>query len=219
MKKRLLVLTASFLAACALVSSAACTKNIDYTEYVSERRSDVFTYKDDSTEIKIYCSQKEQPYTADGYKGELCDVVEIFVTLPKNPQVLEIKTEGYEGEMNYQAVDKNYYLSFSSPAFDKTGVEVTLTHDGESNTYTALSVKHENVMTCDQAVLCVKEHAAELFESLTKNGLFDGEIYVRLLYDDGCYYYVGICDKTKKINAYLIDGVRGKVIATKTLQG
>ena len=149
----------------------------------------------------------------------MCDVVEIYVTLAKNPQELEVQVEQLGGEMNYQAVTRQYYLSLTAAAFDKSGVEVTLTADGKKETYTALSVKDNNVMSCEKAVECVAEYASELFEGLTANNLFDGEIFVRLLYDEGCYYYVGVCDKDKHITAFLIDGERGKVIAKKEIQG
>ncbi|MBD5584768.1 MAG: hypothetical protein HDQ88_06780 [Clostridia bacterium] len=218
--KKFCTLTAIFvLSALFLLTASACSKSVNYLDYVSERRLNVYVYRDDDTEVKIYCSQKEQPYCADGIKGELCDLIEIFVKLPKNPQELEVSVEGFTGEMNYQAVDGIFYLSYTSPAFTGSGVTVTLTADGESKSYDALSVKDDKVMSCDDAVLCVAEHAKDLFESLTDGRLFDGEIYVRLLYDEGCYYFVGVCDKEKSIHAYLIDGERGKVIATKSIQG
>lgn len=218
--KKFFILTAIIaLNAVLLLSATACSRQVNYLDYVSERRSDVYVYRDDDTEVKIYCSQKEQPYCADGIKGELCDLIEIFVKLPKNPQELEVSVENFSGEMNYQAVDGIFYLSYTSPAFSKSAVTVTLTCDGESKSYDALSVKYEGVMSCDEAVLCVAEHAKELFDSLTENGLFDGEIYVRLLYDEGCYYYVGVCNKEKTVNAFLIDGERGKIIAKKSIQG
>lgn len=203
---------------CVFCALPACSRQVNYSDYVSESRSDIFLYKDDTTEIKIFCVKKEQPFSADGYKGELCDLIEIYVTLAKNPQELEVSVENLGGEMNYQAVTRQYYLSFSAEPFKKSGVEVTLTADGKKETYSALSVKDNGVMSCESAVLCVTEYASELFESMTVNGLFDGEIFVRLLYDDGCYYYVGVCNKEKHITAFLIDGERGKVIAKKEIQ-
>jgi len=203
---------------CAVCALSACSKQVNYCDYISESRSDVFLYKDDTTEIKIQCVKKEQPFSADGYKGEVCDLVEVYASLSKNPQVLEVSVENLGGEMNYQSVGRQYYLSFSAAAFNKSSVEVTLTADGKAETYTALSVKDGSVLSCENAVTCVAEYASELFEGLTSNGLFDGEIFVRLLYDEGCYYYVGVCDKEKHITAFLIDGERGKVIAKKELQ-
>lgn len=204
---------------CGVCALSACSKQVNYCDYISESRTDIFLYKDDATEIKIQCSKKEQPFAADGYKGELCDLVEIYVTLEKNPQELEVQVEGLGGEMNYQAVTRQYYLSFTAAAFEKSGVEVTLTADKKTETYTALSVKDDKVLSCEKAVECVAEYASELFDSLTSNGIFSGEIFVRLLYDDGCYYYVGVCDKSKHVTAFLIDGERGKVIAKKEIQG
>ncbi len=210
------VLTAA-AAAVILFTVTGCAKRVDYSDYVSERRTDIFVYEDDDVSIKAYCSEKEQPYAADGIKGEMCPVVELFVSLPKNPQELNASVEGLGGEMNYRAVENCYYLSFSAQAFNKTAVDITLDYDGESKTYSALSVKYDGVMSCDEAVLCAVEYNRELFDKLTAGGLFDGEIYVRLLHDEGCYYYVGVCDKQKHITAFLIDGEHGKVITTKEI--
>lgn len=220
MKIKLFALGAICAALCAAAFAfSGCMRQVDYSAYVSERRTNVFLYEDDATAVKIYCSQKEQPYAADGFKGEMSDLVEIFVTLPKVYDSVEVSAGTLSGEMSYQAVEKRFYLSLSAPEFATSSVDVTLTFDGESKTFSALSVKDSGIMNCDEAVKCVAEHAKELFEGLTANGLFDGEIFVRLLYDDGCYYYVGVCDKTKHISAFLIDGEKGKIISTKELQG
>ena len=218
MKKFIL---ATLLTAAAVSSSVffcGCNKKTDYFSYISEKRTNIFVYCDDTVEVKVQCSVKEQPFAADGYCGETNSFAEVSVSLPKNPQKLEVSVEGNEGEMNYQAVENLYTLSFSAPEFTADRVDVTITYDGESRTYTALSVKHGSVLSCEQAVQCVIERDGELFKNLTYDGLFNGEIFVRLLYDDGCYYYVGVCDKNKHISAYLIDGERGTVIATKDLQ-
>lgn len=194
-----------------------CAKSVDYLSYISEKRTDVFLYSDDGLEIKIYVSEKETPYCADGIRGEVSPLTEIFVTLPKNYDEVNISVGNVGGEMNYRSVENLYYISSSEGKFEGGNAEVTLSYGGESKTYTAQSVLYDGVMDCDGAVNCVIEHDAEFFKSLTQNNIFCGEIYVRLLYDEGCYYYVGVCDRNKKINAYLVDGERGKIIATKEL--
>ncbi len=214
MRKFLILLAA----ACALLfTSAGCASKTNYLNYVSEKRHGVFLYNDSETEIKIHCLEREQPYAADGVKGEMNSLIEIFVSLPKNPEALEIKVENHQGEMNYQTVHNRYYLSFSAESFASEGVDVTLTADGESKTYKALSVKHDGVISCDEAVKCVTEHDADYFKNLTENGVFKAEIYVRLLYDEDCYYYVGVCDRAGNIQAYLVNGENGKIIAVKNL--
>ncbi|MDE6598261.1 MAG: hypothetical protein K2K60_06450 [Clostridia bacterium] len=197
---------------------AGCKKGgTDYTDYISEMRTDIYLYSNDGTEIKIYRAQKETPFNADGVKGEMSDLTEIYVTLPKNYDEIEVSVCNIEGEMSYSAVDKCYYLSCTGGGVTGGSVDVTLTYGGKSETYSAASVLYDGVISCKEAVKCVIDHDKGLFSSLTENKIFKGEIFVRLLYDEGCYYYVGVCNRDKNISAYLIDGERGKIIAKREL--
>ena len=214
MKKFLLLfLTATV----ALFLFSGCKKQVDYLNYISEKRSNIYLYADDEYEIKIQVSQREVPYSTDGIRGEVSGFCEIFVTLPKNYDEVEIHAGNIEGEMNYRAVENCYYLSQSDGNIAGDSVLVTLTFNGESKEFTVISVLYDGVITCEEAVKCAIDYDGALFKSLTNKDIFLGEIFVRLLYDDGCYYYVGVCDRNKKITAYLIDGERGTVIATKEL--
>lgn len=215
MKKFLLVCLSLCLAACLL---GGCRKKVDYLSYVSEKRTNIYLYSNDGLEIKIYISEKETPYSADGIKGEMSGLTEIYVTLPKNYDEVNVSVGDAEGEMSYRAVENCYYISFAD-AVAGDSADVSLSCGYDSYTCTAVSVLYDGVMDCDSAVKCVTEHDGELFTSMTENGIFRGEIYVRLLYDEGCYYYVGVCDRDKNISAYLVDGERGKIIATKKLNG
>ena len=212
-------MTLVLAAACALLLFTGCNTQFDYTKYVSEKRSEIYLYKDDEVDITIHCVSREQPYNADGICGDKCDLVEIFIKFSKSPDSVEISLEGFSGEMNYEAVDRRFTASFSSPAYRAEGVDITLVVNGGSKTYRALSVLDSGVLTCEQILKCAIEHDRELFESLKSGRDFAGEIYIRLLYDDGCYYYLGVCDRNKNITAYLLDGGVGKVIATKKISG
>lgn len=216
MKKFLLAFLAAICALSALAFSG-CKKDTDYSQYISEKRTDIYLYSNDGTEIKIYKSEKETPFCADGIKGNVTDITEIFVKLTKNCEEVEISAGGISGEMNFKAVENLYYLSASAADISGDSVEVTLKLDGKEETYTAQSVKYGNIISCENALQCVIERDKELFESMTDNGVFSGEIFIRLLYDEGCFYYVGVCDRNKNINAYLVDGERGKIITTKQL--
>ena len=216
MRKFIFIAAATCAAACLFTG---CKKNVNYLDYISEKRTDIYLYSDDGLEIKIYKSEKETPYSADGIKGNMGKLCEIFVTLPKSAETVEISVGGINGEMSYRAVENCYYISAADGGIDGESASVTLVRDGESATYTAQSVLYDGVMNCDQAVKCVIDYNTELFKSLTTDKLFDGEIFVRLLYDEGCYYFVGVCDKNSKITAYLVDGERGKIIAQREING
>ena len=213
----IIALTVCTLAVCALTGCKS--KKTDYTNYISEKRTNIYLYSNDGLEIKIYISEKETPYSADGIKGEVSSLTEIFVTLPKNYDEVEVKAGNVEGEMSYRSVENCYYLSSSGGNISGESVDVAIDCGGESNTYSAVSVLYGGILSCDDALKCVIEHDENLFKSMTENNIFCGEIFIRLLYDEGCYYYVGVCDRNKKINAYLVDGERGRIIATKELNG
>ncbi|MDE7182455.1 MAG: hypothetical protein K2O41_05450 [Clostridia bacterium] len=216
--KKFILLTLPLFIICTLCGcKGGCKKGVNYLDYVSERRTDIYLYSNDGLEIKIYLSERETPYCADGIKGDVSSFTEVFVTLPKNYEEVNISLGGVDGEMNYRAVENCYYLSFSACNISGEDTAVTLKYGDVSADFTAVNVKYSGVMDCDSAVKCVIEHQGELFESMTDNGIFTGEIFVRLLYDEGCYYYVGVCNRDKKINAYLVDGERGKIIAAKEL--
>ncbi len=214
--KKIVFLISVFCAAICI--TAGCkSKGTDYSDYISEMRSDIYLYSNDGLEIKIYRSQKESPFNADGIKGEMCDLTEIYVSLPKNYDEVEVSVCEIEAEMSFRAVDNCYYMSCTGGGISGEKADVTLTYGGKSETYCAASVLYNGVISCKEAVNCVRDHDGALFSTLTENGIFKGEIFVRLLYDEGCYYYVGICNRDKKISAFLVDGERGKVIAKREL--
>lgn len=208
---------AALFAAVTLAGIAACSKETDYTLFISEKRSEIYMYSDDDVDFKIYCVEREQPYLSDGICGEMCKIVEVYASFPAAYESVEVTVEGFSGEMNYVAVDRQFTLSYSADPFSSDGVNVKLAYGKEQKTFRALNVADGGTMTCEQAVRCAADHDKELFESLKRKNGFSGEIYVRLLYDEGCYYYVGVCDRDKNVSAYLVDGVKGKVISKKKL--
>lgn len=201
---------------CAVGFLGGCKKKVNYLDYISESRYGIWLYSSDGLEVKIYRSAKENPYIADGIKCEMTELTEVYVTLPKNYDEVELSLGSAGGEMSYRAVENCYYISFAD-GVSGDNIDVNLTCGSDSYTCTAVSVLYDGVMDCNGAVKCVLEHDGELFSSMTENGIFCGEIFVRLLYDEGCYYYVGVCGRDKNITAYLVDGERGKIIATKKL--
>lgn len=208
---------ASVFAAVLFCQLTGCSTEVDLSKYISEKRSEIYLYSDDDLEIKLYCVSREQPYAADGICGNICDLIEIFISFGKTPDKVEVIVNGLHSEMNYEAVQNRFTLTYSASPLNADGVDISLVCDGEQRDYRALSVKDKGILSCEQAVKCAYEYDKEMFRSLESRHDFNGEIYVRLLYEDGCYYYVGVCDRNKNITAYLLDGGTGKIIATKKL--
>lgn len=207
----------SCLAICILplLSLAACKKNVDYFNYVSEYRSGVYYYEDDVVTVKIYSVARETPYALDGIKGNMNSLTEVYYSCEGSANEVEISLLGHGGEMSWLAVTRNFYLSFPCDPLTETSIPVTLTVDGVEKKFDVFNVAEEGTIDGKTALDCVREYDTESFTALTNNGVFAGELIVRLLYDEGCYYYVGICDGNRHVHAYLVDGENGRIIAER----
>lgn len=212
MKKFLLSL---ILCLPALLCLSACKKNVDYFSYVSEYRKSVYFYKDDLVSVKIYSVDRETPYSLDGVKGDVSNVTEVFLEYANSADEVEIELLGHGGEMSWQAVTRNYYLSFAGDELSGASITVTLKIDGSEKQLDVFNVAEEGTIDGKTALKCVREYDGDAFTSLTDGSAFAGEIIIRLLYDDGCFYYVGICNRDAEVHAYLVNGADGRIIAER----
>ena len=211
--KKILYLAAALAAAAAML--CGCAKKTNYADYISEKRYAVYLYEDDAESIKIYCSEKESPFVADGVKGKTTTVTEIYAKLSGEPETVNISGGGITGgEMSYMTVRDCWYLSCGE-TIEGDSAELTVVKDGAEKTYTLPKAGTGGALTCEQALDCVTEHDRQLFDSLTVNGIFEGEIFVRMIYDGACYYYVGVCGRDSTVHAYLVDGASGRIIAER----
>lgn len=215
MKKIALALAATIPLATFITS---CNKNVDYCRYISENRRSVYFYKDDNTELKIYCVDRETPYSPDGVKGNMTTLTEVFYKCDGSPSEVTVEFDGRGGEMNYMAVTRSFYLSLGGETAGKEYLNVKITQDGKTNEFQVGNVMQTGTISPAKALECVIEYDGESFAKLTDRGAFYGEISVRLLYDDGCYYYVGVCDTNRQIHAYLVDGKNGRIITERESQ-
>jgi len=200
-----------------LTSFTACRKNVDYLSYLSENRSNVFVASGDNYSLKIYAVDKEYPYCADGFVGEVTSRIEVYFTVKNGglPCNITIKNEDINGEMSYDSVDGSYY--FSSPADFSTysSVNLAIVHGSDSFDISAPSVKTAETLSPTQIISKLCDASPDTFTALSADGDFAGEIYLRLIYESAPYYYVGVVGRDKKTTAFLLDAVSGEVLATK----
>lgn len=208
------ILTALLLCLAPTLAFTACKTKIDYFAYVSDYRSGFYFYEGDDLEVKVYSVERETPYSLDGIKGKTSHLTEIYLTFNGACSEAEI-TLGARGggEMSYIATARNYYLSFPDGEIEGDSLSATVTLDGKEREIEIKNVAAEGVIDGKTALDCVKEYDGERFESLSESYAFKGEISIRLLYDEGCYYYVGLCDRNKNVHAYLVNGSDGRIIA------
>lgn len=179
---------------------------------VSELRQSVYVGESEHYSLQANAGFREQPYVADGVIGDISPYFEVRVICTDHTKTLNISfaIDGKEhgGELSFDNVTERYSYSESIEVTD--AAEIVFTIEGESITATAVSSEDYS-----EAVLsAVASQESALFESLTKNKRLQGEIYIRLLFDEKCYYYVGVTDKSGTTRSFLTD-TAGKILAKR----
>lgn len=197
----------------------ACKDKIDYFSYVSELRSNIFYAQAEECVLTAYAVEKEYPYQADGIKRETSKRIEIHLLAPSGDKSYEISFSvngtAYGGEMSYDNVRAEYYYSCSLDVSTLTQIDFTLVCEEETIALCAKSVLTEDTLSPQEIIKKLRETEEELFTNLTDKYGFAGEIYLRLLYEDFPYYYVGIIDRNGHATAFLINGESGKILARR----
>ena len=197
----------------------SCKKEICYFDYVSELRNNVFLASDDEFSLRIYSVQKESPYSADGVPREMNVHTEIWLVAPSGDQECNVSftfgDETHGGEMSYDNVKAEYYLSCNLDVSTLSTITCSITYGETSRELTAQSVLSKTTLSPETVLKNLTLSEQALFSAMTDKYGFAGEIYLRLIYEDSPYYYVGVIDRNGKTNAFLINAASGKILAKR----
>ena len=197
----------------------SCKKEIRYFDYVSELRNNVLLASDENFSLRVYSVVKESPYSADGVPRETNTRTEIWLVAPSGDQecTLSFEIDGVAqgGEMSYDTVKAEYYLSCNLDSSTLSTLSCSITYGETTQQLTAKSVLSKDTLAPETALKNLVDSEQELFTSMTDKYGFAGEIYLRLIYEDSPYYYVGVIDRNGKTNAFLINGTSGKILAKR----
>jgi len=213
--KLLTLLLLTFL----VLGMTGCKKSVDYFSYVSELRNNILLAEDENFSIKIYGVAKETPYVADGIPKEITTRTEIYFIAPEGNQnctiAFTVDGKEYVGEMSFDNVKTEYFLSCTLDISTCKSIPCTITYGDKHLELNALSVLKQDTLTPQDVLTIIQTQNIELFTAMTDKYGFTGEIYIRLIYEDAPYYYVGIIDRNGTINAFLLNATSGKILAKR----
>ena len=217
--KRVCILLCIYLLLFSSFSLVACKKEIDYFQYVSDLRSNIYLAKTEEFSLKIYCSVKESPYTPDGIPRETFSRIEAYMVAPDSSKTVHIRIQNesseFGGEMSHDSVRGEYYYFTSHTISNPSALTCHIQYGETEFSLTASSVLTENTLSPKQALQSLRQQHADVFSSLTDKYGFSGEIHLRLLYEGAPYYYFGIIDREGNCNAFLMNAQTGKVLAKR----
>ena len=194
-----------------------CGTKTDYFSYVSEFRNNIFLAETDEVSLRIYSVCKESPYQADGIAHESTARTEVYLLAQEGSQAytltIHINGKEYGGELSYDNVKAEYFLSFSLDISAEKELSCVLTCGDKTMPINATSVLLGDTLPAQAILENVRNYAPDLFKNMTDKYGFLGEIYLRLLYEDAPYYYVGVINRDGEIHAFLVNAINGKVLA------
>ncbi|MBE7068153.1 MAG: hypothetical protein E7381_02510 [Clostridiales bacterium] len=197
-----------------------CKKeSVDYYAYLSELRSNILLAEEDGFSLRIYAVEKEYPYATDGIKRDTSQRAEIYLSAPSGEKTcnlsFEVDGKEYGGEMSFDNVKTEYYFSCALDLSASQEISCKITFGESEKLLLAKTVKTENTLTPKNILQTLQKKESELFASLTDEYGFAGEIYLRLIFEESPYYYVGVIDRNGKIAAFLVNAENGNILAKR----
>lgn len=202
-----------------VLSFGSCKKSVDYFSYVSELRDNIFIAETEEYSLRSYSVVKETPYHADGIAMDASRRIEAYFIAPQGDKNCKIgftlNGKSYGGDMSYDNVKAQYFWTCTLDVSKCSNLDFSIEYGEEALHFNAKSILNGTELSPDVILQNVAKENAEIFSNLTDKYGFAGEIYIRLIYEENAYYYVGIIDRTGKIYAFLINAVTGKVLAKR----
>ncbi|MBQ8885215.1 MAG: hypothetical protein IJY62_02440 [Clostridia bacterium] len=198
---------------------SACSKETDYFSFVSENRSNIFLCKTEDFSLKIHAVERENPYSPDGVPRESSPRTEVFLIAAETTDapVLTLIVNGKEfgGDMSFDNAKAEYYYSCTLDVSHLASIPVRLEYKGTMVETNAVSVKTQTSLSSREILFSAINAEREKINTLTDKNGFAGEFYIRLISEDGLYYYVGIIDRNGKVLSMLLSAESGKVLAKR----
>ena len=217
--KSLKILLTAFVLLLVIFPLTACKKKINYHDYVSELRSNIFLAETDEFSLRIYSVEKESPYATDGVPQEIFSRTEVYLVAPSGDKscnlLFNVQGKEYGGEMSFDNVKGEYYFYCTLDTSALSQLVCSISYGETAMELTALSVRTEKTLSPAVVLNNLFEQETELFTAMTDKYGFAGEIYVRLLYESSTYYYVGVIDRKGNVTAFLINAETGIILAKR----
>ena len=222
--KRFFLVLCMFLSLTLTLSGCDCSskKDIDYLNYVSELRSNVYQGKSQDYNLKASYGYKEFPYINDGKIGKKQEILTFELLDITNLDITYFLTFSHN-ECNYekQFVLNNHQSVLTCEVeikdFNTQNFTVSVGTLNEKQAVVLKSIVPDKSLDYKGAINSLIKNQPSLLEGYkNQDGEFCAEIYARILVKEGkAYWYIGIANGENSLKALLIDGANGEILAVR----
>ena len=199
-------------------TSYACQKDTLKT-HVSQCRTDVFMGESQNYTATIFCEKRETPFVNDAYVGELKNYLIVRIhNLNAQGVSIVIKYQNYtfESETSYDPIITSLVATIPVKKLPTSTMTLSIVSENSTETLTLSSMLKATTITPNQALSSISKEKPSFIKNLYQDGKIKAEVYIRLLVEEDLnFYYVGFATGNGQIDAFLLDGESGKIIAGK----
>lgn len=220
MKKIILSAAVAAATLAMIVATASCKNKVDLTPYISELRSNVLFGESENYSVKCYSETREKPLVSDGKASSGCPAVIIKLTVKHETDEVSVGAKvTFSLDKEYSAIfvfhpESDVYVATSYVgSLPDRSLTVTVTEGEKSENVELTSIVGSDVASPLVALETASEAVKEFYDTEEfKSRAF--EIHIRLIEDDGqFFYYVGFVTERETL-ATLVSR-DGKKVLTK----
>ncbi len=173
-----------------------CAKQNDLDQSLSRLRKDAFRGETENYLIDVYPELCESPMIADGVTSPAKKKVILKLKI-KNGKTGDYKVsfttdKEYSDNMSFSTVSDCFVSTVSVQKLPDKPFIVTITHENESENVNMESRLLPSTVSYEKALYSAYLYKKDYVDGLSSNGVFNGEIYVRLIAEgDKNFWYVG----------------------------
>ncbi len=217
MKKFIFALLSVILSIFTLFNVAGCKKTSYLLPYVSELRAEVFEGNFSNFTIKAYYGYRENPYINDGKVGNYSHELTFILKGAKTEETaFTLEIFDYREVLNFEKSPSGKLVArLNVENFDKKEFDVALGYSSQKIQITMRSLLPEGTLDVNEVLLNIEQTQTNLLNSFSPSGVFEGEIYARIIVkNQKPYWYLALANG-KTLKAFLVDGLTGEVLAIR----
>ena len=222
--KRIFLVLSVILALSGMLVGCDCSskKDVDYLNYISELRYEVYQGKSQDYNLKASYGFRETPYVNDGKVGKTLYYLTFELTNVSNLDAtyfLNFTNDGrtYDKQFSLNHHKSSLFCEIELENFNLTSFTVNVGTINQKQAIVMQSVVPEKALDYKGAInSLIKSQPSLLDNYKNENGDFCAEIYARILVKDSkAYWYIGIASGEGSLKALLIDGMNGELLAVR----
>lgn len=198
-----------------LAFTASCAKKVNLGENVTRLRADCFYGETENVTLYIYPELRESPMIADGTQNPVKKIVVIKLKA-LNGKTGEFKVRfttdrEYDETFNFSTISDCYISTVEVNKLPDKPFIATISFGDKDENVNMQSLLLDGTVTPDTALNNAYSAKKDYLDAMINGDAFNGEIYLRLIAENGKnYWYVGFI--TEKNTLCVLLDAKGKVI-------